>query len=383
MTMIAKRRRGVIESLVLFVLAVSVTTIAALWAWNLSSSEFSLAPRVPRPGTIVVAVNGPHGGARDPLSIDLNFAGSIDQRTTVFDIVLTQRPDQAARDSDPYELLVFLCGAIAKNPHFVDSLNRQIEWRAPALEKGEVWSSSFGDVSQCVFTPVKMVQFNPSVKFRQAILAGSSGNPPNQVSGPKVLYALPGVVTVTATLPLGDLTPVPLPPKSSLTVGLNSVPIDLQAVTASPQFPDSGRLRWTNRLGSESRLPSEYRLAGELQDRQSSGQARIFFAGALLGVGGGAFIWALELLAGIRTAFFSEQHDPASQSAQAVSSGTDPDSSVTTLSTGERTEKFSQKRPSSKGLLVVSLVSFFAGCYFRGEIARRMHWKRKRTPGGR
>jgi hypothetical protein len=192
-----------------------------------------------------------------------------------------------------------------------------------------------------------------------------------------VLYALPGVVTVPSTLPLGELRPAPLPPGSTLTMNLTSVPSDLQVTIASPQFPDSGRLQWTHKFGRDSRPSPEYRVTGGLQDRQSSGQANILVAGALLGIAGGALIWALEMLTNVIAAFFGEQDDAETRSTQNEPSGTGQSQSVITTLKDESAGRFSRERWWPKRFFVISLVSLIAGYYVRRQIARRMHWSRK------
>jgi hypothetical protein len=287
-------RRGVAGSLVLVLIAATVTLTAGLWAWRLASGVFSPAPRLPSPGTIVVATETATGEAMEAVEVNLLYNASIGQQTTSLMLALTQTVSSAAAQSNPPDLLVFLCGPIAQDPHFVDNRQTSITWHRPNLEHGDI-ESNFGRVSECIYTPIKLTSSSPGDRICQALLLGTSGAPPSQVSGDQVLYVWPGVVTMPA-IPIGDLNPAPVPTGSTMTASITETPVDLQNVTASPQLPDSGRLRWTANFRTREPPPREFRLSGQLHDRQTKGQRQLFLAGALIGVAGGGLVWLIESL---------------------------------------------------------------------------------------
>src|SRR5438309_1824058 len=109
MVQVPKRHR-LGEAFILLPLAVSVVILSAVWAWSLASNEYPPSPRLPSPGTIVVATDGSQVAPQANVSIAVNFNGPIHQETTAFDMALTQLSDETARNSRPLSLLVFLCG---------------------------------------------------------------------------------------------------------------------------------------------------------------------------------------------------------------------------------------------------------------------------------
>ena len=229
--------------------------------------------------------------------------GTTDQPRTRLDIAVTLVPSAGGvKDTSGHAVLVFLCGRIARDPEFVDNQQHAVAWLHPDLHVGESVDSLIGDMSDCVYSRLVLRSPGSGNGFGQALLLGSSGPPPISVSGSQVLYGLPGVVSLPAGVFLGVPPVAPLPSGSTASVPLSEVPGDFQVSVASPQLPDSGRLQWKVDFGSLSLPATEYRLSGTFLDRESSAQHRLFLAGALIGVAGGAFVWLLERLVNIATA---------------------------------------------------------------------------------
>jgi len=272
--------------------------LAAWGASALASDTFAEAPRLFSPGTIVVMSSAASPAEGGPLSVSVQAFGNTDQPRTSLNIAITKRlSKQGVGNPSDHVVIVFLCGRMAHAPKFVDNEGKAVTWSSPNLHAGEEYNSLIGDMSACVYSRLVL---SPS-PMNQALLLGSSGPAPASVSGYRVLYALPGVVSLPFGIPLGALQVNSLPQGSTAVISLLKPPSDLQSVVASPQLPDTGRLQWKVDLES-SGPPTEYRVSGTLQDRESSAQYRLFLSGALIGVAGGAFVWLLELLVGKATA---------------------------------------------------------------------------------
>jgi hypothetical protein len=286
-----------------------VTAGSIFGAIAMTSDEFAQAPLLPSPGSIVVESSGPSSQQGGPVSVSVDAFGTTDQPRTRLNIAVTLMPSAGGvKDTSGHAFLVFLCGRIARDPEFVDNQQHAVAWLHPDLHAGESVNTLIGDMSDCVYSQV-VLQSPGSVfrslasdtGYRQVVLLGSSGPPPISVSGSKVLYSLPGVVSLPAGLFLGVPPVVSLPSGSTASVSLYEAPADFRVSVASPQLPDSGRLQWKADFGSLSLPATEYRLSGTFLDRESSGQHRLFLAGALIGIAGGTFVWLLERLVDIAT----------------------------------------------------------------------------------
>ncbi|MEV0726902.1 hypothetical protein AB0I37_29535 [Micromonospora purpureochromogenes] len=285
-------RRSIGEAAFLVPLAALISIVAGFWAWNFAAKEFRPAPRLPSPGTIVVATQ-PSSAAVDAVQVSASYGSSADKARASVQIAINQLPESAPRVGPPAKLYVLLCGSIAQGPKYVDNRGAPIAWATLKLDQGDIQSSLFGRASECVYTTLEL----PPDGLRQALLRGSSGRPIDSLSGDRVLYAVPGVVAMPARFPLGDISPGPLPAGSTLTVDLDGVPGDIENVMASPELPDSGRLEWKSILGADN--AREYRLSGDLHDLVAAGQRNLFIAGALVGVAGGGLVWLFELTASL------------------------------------------------------------------------------------
>jgi hypothetical protein len=284
-------------------LAAAVTAGTTLGAIAMASDEFAQTPLLSSPGSIVVESSGPSPQQGGPVSVSVDVFGTTDQPRTRLDIAVTLAPSAGGvKATSGQAVLVFLCGRIARDPEFVDNQQHAVAWLHPDLHAGESVDSLIGDMSDCVYSRLVLRSPGSGNGFGQALLLGSSGPPAISVSGSKVLYGLPGVVSLPAGVFLGVPPVAPLPSGSTASVSLSEVPADFQVSVASPELPDSGRLQWKVDFGSLSLPATEYRLSGTFLDRGSSAQHRLFLAGALIGVAGGAFVWFLERLVDIATA---------------------------------------------------------------------------------
>jgi hypothetical protein len=282
---------------------------AGLWGWQLATESFAASPRLAAPGTIAIATSTSSPVASGPIDVVVSYDAAPGQATTGLVMSLTHSVAEVATKPPP-TVLVLLCGPIADDPHFTDNRGRRLAWARPILDHGDIQSSLFGRASDCVYTTLTL----SASGFSQALLIGSSGGSISAVSGGRILYALPGVVALRSRFPIGNLNPEPLPAGSTLDVNLEDVPGDLADVVASPQLPDAGRLRWTATFGTTDYTPTQYRLGGDLGDRQTAEQRQLFIAGALVGIAGGGLVWFLELgvtaLVGRRESDGSN-HEPA------------------------------------------------------------------------
>lgn len=267
---------GLGESLVLIPLAALISVAAAWWARGLVSDQFLPAPRLPSPGTIVVATPA-SSTAVDAVQVSVTYGNDSAHRKAAIQIAINHAPESAPPNGSPAKLYVLLCGAIGENPEFVDNRGQPITWSKPKLDQGDVYSSSFGSASGCKYAALDL----PPDGLRQMLLLGSTGAPIDNTSGDRILYAVPGIVSIPARFPIGDINPGPLPEGSAFTVHLAGIPGDIENVMASPQLPDSGQLQWKAPFGA--RDTREYRLSGDLQDRDTVGQRNLFLAGALVG----------------------------------------------------------------------------------------------------
>ncbi|MEU7971269.1 hypothetical protein AB0B48_04435 [Micromonospora sp. NPDC049089] len=260
-------------------------------AWRMAANESVPAPRIQHPGTIAIAAVT--ASAQDPISVHVEFDGSVGVRHTRMTILLNQERDPHAEPAPPPRLLVFLCGSIAEAVDFQNKNGQEVLWHRTLLDG--IHASILGSLSECVYSPVVL---DGTVPFRQEILTGETAAHTSNTAASKVIYALPAVVPWPRVLSVNGLLLSQLPKGSEAEVQLINPPPDLQPTFASPELPDSGVLRWGAALDSFADARNAYRLSGDLVDRHAAAQQDLFLAGALAGVAGGALVWFLELTLG-------------------------------------------------------------------------------------
>lgn len=293
-----KRRSDFAERLINLLLALVVTVIAIVVAWHLASADFAPAPVLSNPGTIFVAAQSGSRTSGAPIKISVNYNAVIGTRSTAFTMDLTQvLPGQSIKQNSP-KVILMLCGTIARHPRFVDNRLRSIQWHHLVLPPGES-NSLVRAGSECVYTVVSLTSESLESQFFQATVHGSSGTAASRVSGDRILYALHGVAVWPPTIPMESFRAGLLPRGSALELDLSGFPSDLENVTASPQLPNSGILQWAGRLNPVPAMPVyQYRLGGQLTDREAATQRELFISGAFVGVAGAGVIWFLEQLVG-------------------------------------------------------------------------------------
>lgn len=281
------------------ILAAIITVGAGFGAWTLAATAFAGPPKpTADSGVIDVAIQSPGSGVTAPIDVQAQYSRSEGKASTDLELSFTQIATGGASKQPPPHIVVFLCGSIARKPDFIDADLQRVRWQVPILPGGrQMFSSLLGALSQCVYTTVTMNAPESQHVFRQALLTGSSGSAISYVSGTRVLYTLPGIVSVFVPVSVNDsLPPVTLPPNSTLAVSLlNEDPGDFANVFASPQLPDAGTLRWKSKLGGITTPVSEYRLEADSLAAVSALQSHLFIAGALVGVAGGAFVSLVQL----------------------------------------------------------------------------------------
>jgi hypothetical protein len=272
------------------ILAAIITVGAGLWAWSLVAPSFAGPPQVMvPPGIIGVADEATSQTASAPIRVQAIYTPAANQAGGNYTVFFTQIVSEAARRQLSPTVIVFLCGPIGQHPEFKDNSFQLVHWRVPrSTPDVGIYSSVFGSLSDCVYTTLAMNW--PGEQFRQAGISGSFDTATGDVSGTKVLYALPGIASWFMPVSINGLNPTAMPPGSTVTVQLNKDPVDLTNTFASPQLTDAGSLRWTGALGGTALPIEEYRMEADSQKAVSQLQLHLFLAGALVGVAGGAFV---------------------------------------------------------------------------------------------
>ncbi|TNH27799.1 hypothetical protein FHG89_16955 [Micromonospora orduensis] len=260
-------------------------------AWRMAANESVPTPRIQHPGTIAIAAVT--ANAQEPISVHVEFDGSVGVRHTRMTIVIDQERDPHAESTAPSRLLVFLCGSIAEAVDLQDKNGRKVLWQRTLLDG--IYASILGSLSECVYSPVFL---DGAAPFRQEILTGETAAHTSNTAASKVIYALPAVVPWPRVFSVNGLQLSQLPKGSEGEVQLVNPPSDLLPTFASPELPDSGVLRWGAALDSFADARNAYRLSGDLVDRHAAAQRDLFLAGALAGIAGGALVWCLELTLG-------------------------------------------------------------------------------------
>jgi len=277
---IASRRRRVIWTgfLVSFIFG-----LVSVW---LLVSSLPASPKASDPGRIAVVL--PEGSRDGTVRIDASFTGVVDSRA-FFKVVVSLFPDTDAASTTPTSFGFFFCGEIRRGLILTEA-NAADQPDLAAVESDSLESDSrLGARSECEFVTITSSTW-------QVILYGSSDLRLSTASGKRVLYVLPGVTTTAIDETVNGSVVHPLPSGTSLDVRMVDVPVDLLVSAASPQIPEAGSLAWSSADIGMTNAPSEYRIAGELGDRDNFAQAKLFTAGALVGVAGAALLWAIEAL---------------------------------------------------------------------------------------
>ena len=249
------------------------------------------------PGIIGAAIESSGRSVLTPIDVQAIYNPATDQAGTNLELVFTQIVAASASKRPSPTVIVFLCGSIAQHPDLLNYRLQPVRWKSPTSPDGVVQSSTFGFLSQCVYTTLPMRIVGPPGEYRQALLTGSSGTAPTDTSsGTKVLYALPGIANWSFPVPIDGLTPTAMPRDSTLTVNLSQDPTDFENTFASPQLPDAGSLTWKSKIDVYAPPVVEYRLKADSLTAVSRLQLHLFIAGALVGVAGGAFMWFVQLV---------------------------------------------------------------------------------------
>jgi hypothetical protein len=203
-----------------------------------------------------------------------------------FQVVVSVFPDPASPSSTPTSIGFLFCGEIRLGLRLAEANTPNQPDLAPVRSPVE-WDSRFGDRKACDYVTITSQNW-------QIILDGSSDLRLATAQGKKVLYALPGVTTTAIDETINGSLVHPLPSGTYLDVAMTDVPADLTVNAAAPQIPAAGDLAWTFADVRRANLPDEYRIAGDLGDRENLSQFALFAAGALIGIAGAAALWALE-----------------------------------------------------------------------------------------
>jgi hypothetical protein len=286
------------EYAVLAALAAVVVLGAGLGAWQLASGELktSALPPVLGGGVIGVAIEAPAGSPELPIEVEADYSSAPGDPETDLFLTFTQTGTAGVAESAPPEILVLLCGAIARHPSFTSGALRPVRWHVPVSPDGNPYSAVFGFLDQCVYTVLTMqAETAPALSgTRGALISGSSGFVSSEISGTQAVYALPGVVDGLFPVPIDGLKPTAMPSGSTLTVG-GGAPDDLENVLSTPQLANAGDMTWTSAMSTAALPVSQYRIEGDVGSLEDEQELHLFVAGALVGVAGGALIWLLQL----------------------------------------------------------------------------------------
>lgn len=276
----ASRRRIVIWTGFAVALVFGLVSVGLL-VWSLPAS-----PTASDPGRIgVVLPEGSRGGS---IQMYASFSGKVDSRAS-FEVVVSVFPETDATPTTPTSIGFLFCGEIRRGLRLTEA-NTPEQPDLAAVRRDSLESDSrLGDRSECDFVTI-------TSQSSQVILYGSSDLSLATASGKKVLYVLPGVTTTVIDETVNGTLVHPLPSGTSIDVAMADVPVDLTVSAAAPQIPAAGDLAWSFADIGTTNAPSEYRIAGELGDRENLSQSALFTAGALIGVVGAALLWALQAL---------------------------------------------------------------------------------------
>jgi hypothetical protein len=286
------------ETRLMLILAVLITAGSGLWAWSLATTDFAAPPKlVVPPGIIGAAIESSGRSVLTPIDVQAIYNPATDQAGTNLQLVFSQTVAANAIKRPSPTVIVFLCGSIAQHPDLLNDRLQPVRWHVPSSPDGVVQSSTFGFLSQCVYTTLTMRIVGPPGVYRQALLTGSSGTAPTDTSsGTRVLYDLPGIANWFFPFPIDGLTPSAMPSGSTLTVNLSQDPTEFENTFTDPQLPDAGTLTWTSTIDTTATPIPEYRLEADSLTAVSRQQLHLFIAGALVGVAGGAFMWLVQLI---------------------------------------------------------------------------------------
>lgn len=276
----ASRRRIVIWTGFALALVFGLVSVGLL-VWSLPAS-----PTASDPGRIGVVL--PVGSRDGSVQVYTAFSGKVDSPAS-FEVVVSVIPQTDGTPTTPTSIGFLFCGDIRLGLRLTEA-NTPDQPDLAAVKSDTLESDSrLGDRSECDYVTITSQSW-------QVILYGSSDLRLAKADGKRVLYALPGVTTTAIDETVNGSVVRPLPSGTSLDVAMADVPVDLTVSTAAPQIPAAGNLAWSFADLRTTNSPDEYRIAGELGDRENLSQFALFTAGALIGVAGAALLWALEAL---------------------------------------------------------------------------------------
>jgi hypothetical protein len=245
-------------------------------------SSLPASPTSSDPGRIGIVL--PEDAA-DSFLVDTYFDVSREDAAE-FKIVVSAFPSNGVAQASTSVGFLF-CGAV-RNGLQLSEANTHESPIARAITRSTIETDSrLGYRSKCDYVMV-------TTSTWQVILSGSSDQALTTSAGSKVLYALPGVTTTGVEEEIDGTVLYPMPKETTVTVSMDSVPVDLTVNAAAPQIPAGGRLSWSSSGAEGFNLPSEYRVSGSLGNRANETQSALFAAGLLGGFAGAALIWALE-----------------------------------------------------------------------------------------
>jgi hypothetical protein len=276
----ASRRRMAIWIGFALALVFSLVSVGLL-VWSLPAS-----PTASAPGRIGLVL--PEGARNGSVQVHADFSGKVDSPAS-FQVVVSVIPQTDTAPTTPTSIGFLFCGDIRLGLRLTEA-NTPDQPAPVGVESDSLESDSrLGDRRECDFVTITSQSW-------QVILQASSDLRLATADGKRVLYALPGVTTTAIDETINGSVVHPLPSGTSLDVAMADVPVDLTVSAAAPQIPAAGDLAWSFADLRTTNAPNEYRIAGELGDRENLSEFALFTAGALIGIAGAALLWALEAL---------------------------------------------------------------------------------------
>lgn len=277
-----RRRR---RSTQLTIAAITGLTVLVLLLWALPAQ-----PEVADPGRVGLALSGSDiGGA---VEVDADFSAAVGARAA-FELSLTRSEPRKAVGKETSTSFIF-CGAVRHGLQ-LQELNHLPRSPLRNLPTSPVeFDSVLGARDDCTYTTVKWTGL-------QVVLHGVTDARDVDVSGKRVRYAFPGIVTLPVAQPLDGQEVRPLPRGTTVATRLWDAPSDLEVVDASPQFSARGNLTWTSTFNSATAAPPLlYSVTGTLSDRENLTDAALFAAGVFGGLAVTATLSAAESLFEVR-----------------------------------------------------------------------------------
>jgi hypothetical protein len=283
------------ETRLQLILALIITVGAGFWAWSLAAGSFAAQPQISAPpGVIGVAVESSARTMSAPITMQVDYYPPGNP-TSGLGISFTQAVSGSKNHQLAPVVVVFLCGQIAEGPGFDNQLGQLVKWQVPVSPDHEAFSTVFGSLSACVYTKLALGTSDAPKGYRDASLGGYFLTATSEVSGTRVLYALPGLADWVPPAPIDGLSTVAMPRGSTLTLTLDQDPSGFENVLADPQLSDPPYLRWTSKIDGTAAPVAEYQLEADSVAGATQLQVHLFISGALVGVAGAAFLWLVQL----------------------------------------------------------------------------------------